>query len=108
MGDHVVRPTQTSLMPGIYILDGAVTLHEIVHELHHKKMNGVILKVILKVDSEKAYNKVKCSFLQQTLEMKRFYDEWHIVIHNFVFGRSVAVKVNDDVVRFFQTKIGLR
>jgi predicted GNAT superfamily acetyltransferase len=104
MGDHVVRPTQTSLMQGIYILDGAVTLHEIVHELYRKKMNGVILKI----ESEKAYNKVKWSFLQQTLEMKRFFYEWRVVIHNFVFGRSVAVKVNDDVVRFFQTKIGLR
>jgi hypothetical protein len=55
VADHVVRPTQTAFMQGRYILDGVVTLHETVHELHHKKMNGVILKI----DFEKAYDKVK-------------------------------------------------
>jgi hypothetical protein len=60
VADHVVRPTQTAFMEGRYILDGVVTLHETVHELHRKKMNGVILKM----DFEKAYDKVKLSFVQ--------------------------------------------
>ena len=30
------------------------------------------------------------------------------MIHNFVSGGSVAIKVNDDVGKFFQTKKGLR
>ena len=45
VADHVIRPTQTTFMQGRYILDGVVTLHETVHELHHKKMDGVILKI---------------------------------------------------------------
>jgi hypothetical protein len=32
-------------MEGTNILDGVVTLHEIVHELHQKKLNGLILKI---------------------------------------------------------------
>jgi hypothetical protein len=36
--------------------------------LHSKKLNGVILKI----DFEKAYDKVKWSFLQQTLRIKGF------------------------------------
>lgn len=63
VADHVVRPSQTAFMQGRYILDGVVTLHETVHEMHRKKLNGVILKI----DFEKAYDKVKWSFLQQTL-----------------------------------------
>jgi hypothetical protein len=35
--------------------------------------------------------------------MKRFSDEWHTLIHNFVIGESVAIKINDDVGRYFQT-----
>jgi hypothetical protein len=58
-------------MQGRNDLDGVVTLHETVHELHSKKLNGVILKL----DFEKAYNKVKWSFLQQTLRMKGFSAE---------------------------------
>jgi hypothetical protein len=42
--EHVVRPTQTTFMQGRYITDGFFTLHETVHELHRKNMNGVIQK----------------------------------------------------------------
>jgi hypothetical protein len=41
--DHVVQPSQTAFMQGRNILDGVVTLHEAVHELHSKKLNEVIL-----------------------------------------------------------------
>jgi hypothetical protein len=57
-----------------------VTLHEIVHELHSKKLNGVILKI----DFKKAYNKLKRSFLKQTLRMKGFFDECGAFINSFV------------------------
>jgi hypothetical protein len=54
----VVKPTQTAFMPGRHILEGVVVLHETIHELHRKKMNGVLLKI----DFEKAYDKVNWSF----------------------------------------------
>jgi hypothetical protein len=95
--DVVVCLSQTALMQGRNILDGVVTLHETFHELHSKKLNGVILKL----DFEKVYDKVKWSFLQQTLRMKVFLDEWHALINSFVYGGSVAIKVNDDVGRYF-------
>ena len=75
-------------------------LHETVHELHRKKLNGVILKI----DFEKAYDKVKWSFIQQTLRMKGFSAEWRALINSFVSGGSVAIKVNDDTGRYFQMK----
>jgi hypothetical protein len=68
----VVSPTQTAFMPGRNIMEGVVILHETIHELHTKKANGVIFKI----DFEKAYDKVKWSFLQQTLCMKGFSPKW--------------------------------
>ena len=50
----MVRPTETAFMQGTNILDGVVILHETVHEMHRKKLNGVIFKI----DFEKAYDKV--------------------------------------------------
>jgi mannosylglycoprotein endo-beta-mannosidase len=44
----VVSPTQTAFMPGRNIMEGVVILHETIHELHTKKRDGVILKLILK------------------------------------------------------------
>jgi hypothetical protein len=67
--DHVVQPSQTTFMQGRNILDGVAGLHGAVHELHTKKMNSVISKL----DFEKAYDKVKWSFLHQILMMKGFF-----------------------------------
>jgi mannosylglycoprotein endo-beta-mannosidase len=97
VADHVVRPSQTAFLQGRNILDGVVILHEAVHELHTKKLNGVILKL----DFEKAYDKVKWSFLQQTLRMKGFSPEWRGLINDFVSGGSVAIRVNDDTGCYF-------
>jgi hypothetical protein len=59
-------------MQGHNILEGVVILRETIHEVHQKKQNGVILKI----DFEKAYDKVKWSFLFQTLKMKGFSSKW--------------------------------
>src|SRR3954463_4940048 len=104
VANHVVKPTQTAFMQGRNIMDGVVVLHETVHEMHTKKLN----EAIFKIDFEKAYDKVKWSFLQQTLRMKGFSKKWCALIHSCVSGGSVAVNVNDEIGCFFQTKKGLR
>ena len=42
------------------------------------------------------------------VRMKGFSDEWCALMDSFVSGGSVAIKVNDDTGKFFQTKKGLR
>ena len=78
--EHVVRSSQTNFMQVRNILNGVVILHGRVHGLHPKKLNGVVLKI----DFENAYDKVKWPFLQQTLRMKGFFAEWRPMIHSFV------------------------
>jgi hypothetical protein len=104
IASKVIKPTQTAFMPGRHILEGVVILHETIHEIHSKKMDGVLFKI----DFEKAYDKVKWSFLQQTFRMKGFAPEWCRFIKDFVQNGSVAVKVNDDIGHYFQTRKGLR
>ena len=104
VAQQVVNPCQSAFMPGRNIMEGAVILHETIHELHTKKLDGVVFKI----DFEKAYDKVKWSFLQQTLKMKGFSPKWCKWIESFVSGGSVGIKVNDDIGHYFQTKKGLR
>jgi hypothetical protein len=47
-------------MKGWNILDGVVVLRETIHEMHKIELD----RVILKLDFEKAYDKVKYSSLQ--------------------------------------------
>jgi hypothetical protein len=42
IADKVVQPTQTAFMSGRHILEGVVILHETIHELHRKKLDGVL------------------------------------------------------------------
>jgi hypothetical protein len=72
VAEKVISPTQSAFMPGRHILEGVVVLHETIHELHRKKMDGVIFKI----DFEKAYDKVKWPFLQQVMRMKGFHPSW--------------------------------
>jgi hypothetical protein len=39
---------------------------------------------------------------------KGFSPEWQALIHSFVSGGSIAIKVNEDVGTYFQTLKGLR
>jgi hypothetical protein len=99
----VIKPTQTVFMPGRHILEGVVVLHETIHEFHRKKMDGVLFKI----DFEKACDKVKWSFLQQTLRMKGLSPESCNLVKQFIQGGSVRITVNDDIGHYFQTRKGL-
>jgi len=104
VANKVIGPTQTAFIPGRNIMEGVVVLHETIHELHRKKQSGVIFKI----DFEKAYDKVKWPFVQQTLRMKGFSREWCAWINSIMTGGHVGIKVNDQVGSNFQTHKGLR
>jgi phosphate starvation-inducible protein PhoH len=53
--ENFVQPTQIAFMRGRHILEGVVILHETVHELHWKKLDGVLFKIYF----ENASSKVK-------------------------------------------------
>mgnify|MGYP000947890131 CR=1 FL=1 len=76
----MVQPIQTAFMPGRHILEGFVVLQETLHVIHSKKLDGVIFKV----DFDKAYNKVKSPFLQQTLRIMSFYTAWRKQVESFI------------------------
>ena len=74
VAQRILKPTQTIFffLLGRNIMEGTIILHETIHELPTKKQNGVIFKI----DFEKAYNKVKWDFLQQSFRMKGFDPKW--------------------------------
>lgn len=72
VADKVIIPNQSAFVPGRYILDGVAIIHEVLHELARKKQNGIILKL----DFEKAYDKVSWRFLEEVLKMKCFGEKW--------------------------------
>jgi hypothetical protein len=68
VAQKILRPYKTTFMSGRKTMDGAIILHETIHEMRRNKLDSVILNL----DFEKAYDKVNWSFLQQMLRMKGF------------------------------------
>jgi hypothetical protein len=97
VADSVVSMTQTAFIPGRNILEGVVILHETMHDLKRRKKKGVILKL----DIEKAYDKVSWPFLLEVLERKKFPEKWTEWIQQVVSG-GVGFKVNGE----YRKKIG--
>lgn len=61
----LITLNQTSFIPGRHIIDNIVTCQELVHSLKYTGvMNG---GMIMKLDLEKAYDRLEWSFVEETL-----------------------------------------
>lgn len=67
--DRLISINQTAFIKGRYILDSVVTAHEVIHEIYQKKKETGIL---LKLDYEKAYDRVNWEFLDSMLTSRGF------------------------------------
>lgn len=102
VAQKIIKTSQTTFMTGRNIME-VVILHETIHEMNRKRLDGLILNL----DFEKAYDKVNWAFLQQMLRMKGFSPIWCKWIDQIVRGGSVSIKVNDEIEHYFQSKKGL-
>lgn len=66
--DRLIDPTQSAFVKGRYILDNVVLSHEILHSCRQSKEQGVVIKL----DLEKAYDKVNWSFLLEVMRTRGF------------------------------------
>lgn len=97
--DKLISPNQTAFIPGRYILDGVVVIHEVMHEIVRQKQSGIILKL----DFEKAYDKVSWHFLQEVMHRKRFCERWTDWVMRTVCGGRVAVNLNGELGQYFRS-----
>ena len=68
VADRLISKNQTAFIKGRFILESVVAAHEIIHDIHKNKERGVVLKL----DYEKAYNRVSWSFLEDMLVSRGF------------------------------------
>lgn len=85
-------------------MSGVFTLHEILHETKLKKECGVILKL----DFEKAYDKVNWTLLFTCLKARGFCDMWCGWIRQVAAGGTMSVKLNNQVGPYIKSHKGVR
>lgn len=85
-------------------MESVVVAHEIVHSIHKENKKGIVLKL----DYEKAYDRVDLDFLIEILDSRGFCPTWISWIQKLSRGGSVGVTLNGEDSRFFTTGKGLR
>jgi hypothetical protein len=70
----LINDCQNAFIRGRFIADGVMLLQEILRETKYKKQQGVILKI----DFEKAYDKVNWDFLFDSCRQMGFSENWLI------------------------------
>jgi len=100
---RIVAPTQSAFIKGRYILESVVVAHELVHSVHQSGEPGIILKL----DYEKAYDRVSWSFLFDMLEARGFDPVWINWVKHIVEGGSLGIMVNGEESSYFKPGKGL-
>jgi hypothetical protein len=101
---RLISSNQSAFIKGRYILESVVVAHEIVHSLHRNGEPGLILKL----DYEKAYDRVSWTFLFEVLASRGFNNRWVKWIKSLVVGGSVGVNLNWEESSYFKPGKGLR
>jgi hypothetical protein len=101
---RVISQSQTVFIKGRFIQDGPLALHEIIHELKSKNLPAVLLKL----DFEKAYDRVNWQFLREVMLAKGFEPALVHRIMQLVTGGQTAISINGEVDPYFRNKRGVR
>jgi hypothetical protein len=94
---------QSAFIRGRYILESIVVAHELLHSVNKSKEPGVIIKL----DYEKAYDRVNLDFLMDIFKARGFGVKMLGWLRNLVFGGSMSVLANREESAMFKTGKGL-
>jgi hypothetical protein len=104
LANRTIDRSQTAFIKGRSLHEGVLALHEIAHELRVKKLGGLLLKL----DFEKAYDRVNWEFLREVLARKGFSDMMVHRLMQLVSGGHTAININGEVGPFFWNARGVR
>lgn len=100
----MISPGQNAFIKGRNVMDGVMSLQEILRETKFRKQQGIVLKL----DFEKAYDKVYWQFLFHCLQRMNFSPLCLKWFNSIIRGGILCVKVNDVMGRNFGSFKGVR
>lgn len=81
---EIISPTQSVLVPGRLITDNVLVAYECFHTIK-KKIHGSSGYCGVKLDMNKAYDRVKWSFLERMMLKMGFHEQWVQLIMVCIF-----------------------
>ena len=103
---HLVSPYQSAFVPGRRGVDNVIIAQELIHSMHRKK--GRVGSLILKVDLEKAYDRLEWSFIREVLLFFLFPKSLVDLILDCVSSSSISILLNGGKMEVFKPSRGIR
>lgn len=92
---QLVSSNQCSFIPGRQMHDNVIILQEVIHLMHKKSMGPGW--IVLKVDLEKAYDRIRWDFILETLRQANFPSQWCSIVDTYLCYACMRVLWNNKV-----------
>ena len=102
----LISPLQATFVPGRKGLDNAIIVQELIHTMSKNK--GRTGAMAIKLDLEKAYDRLEWSFIRDTLNLFNFPDQLISLIMSYVSTTSISILFNGGALDAFQPSKRLR
>ena len=102
----LISPWQASFVLGRLIQDNSIIAHELFHSMKKKKGKGGY--IALKVDMEKAFDKMEWSFIDEVLKCFGFSNKWIGWISQCISTPTFSILLNGGSYGFFHPQRCLR
>jgi len=104
--NKIVSLVQSAFVPDWSIHDNILVTHEIVHKF--KVLKGKAAWVVLKLDMEKAYDRLEWDFIQACLQQFRFHETRIKWIMECITTVSYSIVINDEPAGLIRPSRGTR
>ena len=104
--DQLISPCQATFVPGRRGVDNAIVVQEIIHTMGRAKGKGGYMA--LKIDLEKAYNKLEWSFIRSMLIRYNFPKNLIEIMMTCISTVSTSLLFNGGSLEPFRPSRGIR
>ncbi|XP_015931910.1 uncharacterized protein LOC107458226 [Arachis duranensis] len=105
--DQIISPVQSAFVKGRLIQDNIVIVQEAFHTLNRKGNSGS-KDLAMKLDMNKAYDRLEWKFLQKVMEELGFSNEWVRLVMSCVKSATYRFKINGKLSNKITPQRGLR
>jgi hypothetical protein len=102
----IISPNQSAFLQGRSIQDNSVLAHELFHTMKQKRGRGGLMA--LKLDMEKAFDRMEWSFLFHILKSLGFHSKWIHMIEQCISTVSFSILLDGSPFGRFFPQRGLR
>ena len=104
--EKLISPLQTAFVPGRKGIDNAIIAQEVIHTIGRKR--GSVGYMALKIDLEKAYDKLEWNFIRVMLTRANIPEDLIDIIMSCVSSVSTSIMVNGEALDPIYPSRGIR